>query len=177
GRGGKSLSTTAADRPASGGVGEDYIRQQLGLNRTKRESHDSPYTYHEDDFSQEQTESEHASKGNEDGEDDEDGEGDNEDEEDDEDREDDNEDGEGDNEDGEDETNDDDDTNEKTTTADDKTEEENDENVRSTPSKASSSGRDPCTTSTEIVVKNIRFENYNLKMLMDVHGDLEGHIV
>ncbi|MCE3049331.1 hypothetical protein HAX54_044610, partial [Datura stramonium] len=130
-----------------------------------------------DDSSQEQTESGHAFKGNEDGDDDEDGEDDNEDEEDDEVREGDNEDGKGDNEDGKDESNDDDDTDEKTTTADDKTEEENDENVRSTPAEASSSGRDPSTTSTKIVVKNIRFENYNLKMLIDVHGDLEGDIV
>ncbi|MCD7463718.1 hypothetical protein HAX54_051214 [Datura stramonium] len=90
----------------------------------------------EDDSSQEQTKSGHASKGNEDGEDDKDGEGDNED--------------------GEDENNDDADTDEKTTTVDDKTEEENNENVRSTLAEASSSGRDPKTTSTEIVVKNIR---------------------
>ncbi|MCE0481639.1 hypothetical protein HAX54_039527 [Datura stramonium] len=40
--------------------------------------------------------------------------------------------------------------------ADDKTKEENDENVCSTPAEASSSGRDQSTTSTEIVVKNIR---------------------
>ncbi|MCD9643232.1 hypothetical protein HAX54_030492 [Datura stramonium] len=110
----------------------------------------------EDDSSQEQTESGHASKGNKDGEDDEDGEGNNEDEEDDEDREGDNEDEKGDNEDGEDENNDDDDTDEKIITANDKTEEENNENVCSTPAEASSSGRDPSTTSTEIVVKNIR---------------------
>ncbi|MCD9645642.1 hypothetical protein HAX54_034686 [Datura stramonium] len=94
----------------------------------------------------------HASKGNEDGEDDEDGEGDNEDEEDDKDGEGNNEDGKGDNKDGEDENNDDDDdTDEKTTTVDDKTEEENDENVGSTPAEASSSRRDPSTTSTKIV--------------------------
>ncbi|MCD7467559.1 hypothetical protein HAX54_005069, partial [Datura stramonium] len=130
----------------------------------------------EDDSSQEQTESGHAFKGNKYGEDD-DGEGDNEDEEDDEDGEGDNENGKGDNEDGKDENNDDDDTNENTTTVDHKKEEENDENVPSTPVEASSSERDPSTTSTEIVVKNIRFENYNLKMLMDVHGELEGDIV
>ncbi|MCD7455857.1 hypothetical protein HAX54_029856, partial [Datura stramonium] len=116
----------------------------------------------EDDSFQEQTEIGHASKGNEDGENDEDGERDNEDEGDDED-------GKGDNEDG-------DDTDEKTTTANDKIEEENDENLHSTPTKVSSSGRDPRTTSTEIVVKYIRYENYNLQMLMDVHGDLEGDI-
>ncbi|MCD9639060.1 hypothetical protein HAX54_023341 [Datura stramonium] len=80
------------------------------------------------------------------------------------------------NEDGEDENNDDD-TNNKTTTTNDKTEEENDENVRSTPTEASSSARDPSTNSTEIVVKIIRFENYNIKMLIDVHGDLESDIV
>ncbi|MCD9559304.1 hypothetical protein HAX54_017180 [Datura stramonium] len=37
-----------------------------------------------------------------------------------------------------------------------------------------SGGRDPSRTSTDIVVKSIRFDNYNLKMLMDVHEDLEG---
>ncbi|MCD9645842.1 hypothetical protein HAX54_035141 [Datura stramonium] len=61
--------------------------------------------------------------------------------------------------------------------ADDKTEEENDENVCSTPAEAFSSGRDSSRTSTEIVVKNIRFDNYNLKMLIDVHADLEGDIM
>ncbi|MCD9641006.1 hypothetical protein HAX54_026804, partial [Datura stramonium] len=94
---------------------------------------------------------------NEDGEDDKDGESDNEDEEDDKVREGDNEYGKCDNKDGEDENNDNDDTDQKTTTTNDKIEQGNDENVRSTPTETSNSGRDPSTTSTEIVVKNVRY--------------------
>ncbi|MCE3049784.1 hypothetical protein HAX54_045777 [Datura stramonium] len=155
-------------------------KQMINLRKQQDDTLEAkePYEVDENDSSQEQTESGHASKGNKDGEDDEDGEGDDEDEEDDEDGKGDNENGKGDNEDRKDENNDDDDdTDENTTTTDDKTKEENDENVPSIPAEASSSGRDPRTTSTEIVVQNIRFENYNLKMLMDVHEELEGDIV
>ncbi|MCD7455981.1 hypothetical protein HAX54_030374 [Datura stramonium] len=91
---------------------------------------------------------------------------------DDEDRDDDDDDDDGDNN-GDD---DDDDDNDKTTTTNDRIEKENDVYVWSTPAETSSSGR-ISKTFIDTVIKNIRFDNYNLKMLIDLHGDLEGDIV